>query len=891
MKISRDWTVYLDRMINLNIMWNAQATGQLPRPASIQSIKLDPEQVDRLKTVSDVEFFLNTAVNCLQCIGITINGFKTNPVTKIVEKLDDVHAERLNFVPYGNSTFKNLQEFWRASFQVMSENSDSSTTKFRIPLDFKISDKRNGKSPPSPSKILNDFLQAGNDSNKTSGWKPKIYHVSENVFSTLDTLKLEAKTANEKLVLVFNRPSFKNPEGMIRKILRKAGKTNYRFLFLLDDHTIPFSLNESFYLEQLEKGVVVNVLKNGKWGGYYGTPISKPVPENVAKILPHFDQASEEVDLHYIGLNPSGLHNMTKGSPAISDYSGVTAAGAHVIGIAHKNEGFESNIRLDSIFQWTVSKDLPLDEAASLPSAYLMAHSILEERMAVRIVNDTDGTTKKTAFIMGGQTPVGMALISLCLERNYNVFTTVPNEAAYQLVSFMFPQIPRSSITNHSNEDFYVPVMLGTNGIGPDIIVSDAPRKPMLTAWACIGKHGSFVNLNEETMQHNTPLPMGRFSKDTGYYGLKLSQLVQLPKERKIQLHELVSKSLSSGRIVHMPHKSVDVNNLSQLSRTAELVTEQGGKLLLDVGSRGKNIRTSTSDNKCDKQREWITPKDSQVSSVIISSSVGKVVKLVEWLLERGVKNIVLSTSDAGDIKAAVRTINNATSRHEATLLMTSAKAAHTPAGVENVLNQATRLGTISTIFTVSLDKNDTLIPVIQRVMTSFPNDYTLINIQGETWAHEMKNMVTIVCNDDVSYCDVLSQALTDPDKPATYVVSDKNSSKENDSDVGVQESILDYLPSSLQELEEMGESLCHSDSRLSPQIPAAFIQTSSLAAKLSGKHIEALPVFIIPAFCETQLRPLLSRFMYSCYVAHIHPQANSAQQIAEHLFAVWTAL
>lgn len=61
--------------------------------------------------------------------------------------------------------------------------------------------------------------------------------------------------------------------------------------------------------------------------------------------------------------------------------------------------------------------------------------------MAVRIVNDTDGTMKKTAFIMGGQTPVGMALISLCLERNYNVYTTVPNEAAYQLVSLMFPQV------------------------------------------------------------------------------------------------------------------------------------------------------------------------------------------------------------------------------------------------------------------------------------------------------------------------------------------------------------------------------------------------------------------------------------------------------------------
>lgn len=49
---------------------------------------------------------MNTAVNSLQCIGVTINGFKTVPIPKPVEKLEDVHAERLYFVPYGSSTFK-----------------------------------------------------------------------------------------------------------------------------------------------------------------------------------------------------------------------------------------------------------------------------------------------------------------------------------------------------------------------------------------------------------------------------------------------------------------------------------------------------------------------------------------------------------------------------------------------------------------------------------------------------------------------------------------------------------------------------------------------------------------------------------------------------------------
>lgn len=85
-----------------------------------------------------------------------------------------------------------------------------------------------------------------------------------------------------------------------------------RFFFLLDDNAPPFSLDESIYREQLERDVSMNVLKNGKWGSYHGVPISKLVPANVAQILPHVNQVSEEVNIRYIGLNPTSSQNMTQ---------------------------------------------------------------------------------------------------------------------------------------------------------------------------------------------------------------------------------------------------------------------------------------------------------------------------------------------------------------------------------------------------------------------------------------------------------------------------------------------------------------------------------------------------------------------------------------------------
>ncbi|XP_072160817.1 fatty acid synthase-like [Bemisia tabaci] len=392
-----------------------------------------------------------------------------------------------------------------------------------------------------------------------SGQKWKVCHVSKSVLSTLDDLNSDGRTVNEGFVLVVPKSQFVNPTVMMPKILKKARKIKIRCFFLLDDDASPFSLDKKFYREQFEKNVVVNVLKNGKWGSFRGTPLRRPAPTDVAQILPHVNQVSEEVNIRYIGLNPASTKRRTKGTPAVLDYSGTTSSGGHVMGIAHKNEGFEGKILLDPVFQWTLPDSFPLAEAASLPSAYLMAHLIMKE---ILIVN-----TEHKVFILNGQTPVSMALISLCLGRNFEVYTTVPNEAARQLVSLMFPQIPKSNITNHNSEDFYVPVMFGTKGCGADVVVCDLPYKQMLSAWKCSGRYGCFINLNEETTDHNAPLPMGMFRFSNGYYFYPLSKLAKLPEEVKIQLHTLVKESLSSGRMVHMPHQSMSIKEIGELNR------------------------------------------------------------------------------------------------------------------------------------------------------------------------------------------------------------------------------------------------------------------------------------------------------------------------------------
>lgn len=101
---------------------------------------------------------------------------------------------------------------------------------------------------------------------------------------------------------------------------------------------------------------------------------------------------------------------------------------------------------------------------------------------------------------------------------------------------------------------------------------------------------------------------------------------------------------------------------------------------------------------------------------------------------------------------------------------------------------------------------------------------------------------------------------------------------------------LTDYLPSSLENLEEMGRLLTYNDSTCDTQTLAKFVLTTT-KAPFDKLYKEIRPVFVIPAFCETQIRPLISKLMYPCFVAHIKPDVPTVNQVALHLLKVITRI
>lgn len=56
--------------------------------------------------------------------------------------------------------------------------------------------------------------------------------------------------------------------GFMNCIRNETGGTKTRYVFIQDNNVPAFNLNKEFYRDQLNKGLMANVLKDGLWGSY-----------------------------------------------------------------------------------------------------------------------------------------------------------------------------------------------------------------------------------------------------------------------------------------------------------------------------------------------------------------------------------------------------------------------------------------------------------------------------------------------------------------------------------------------------------------------------------------------------------------------------------------------
>lgn len=70
----------------------------------------------------------------------------------------------------------------------------------------------------------------------------------------------------------------------------------------MDENAPAFSVDVPLYNDQIKRGMKVNILLNGQWGSFRSQPILSTLGTDFSRLLPLVDDASKEVDIHYVGL-------------------------------------------------------------------------------------------------------------------------------------------------------------------------------------------------------------------------------------------------------------------------------------------------------------------------------------------------------------------------------------------------------------------------------------------------------------------------------------------------------------------------------------------------------------------------------------------------------------
>lgn len=179
---------------------------------------------------------------------------------------------------------------------------------------------------------------------------------------------------------------------------------------IIDDENAPiFSVTTPFYSAQLKLGLPLNILQNGKWGTYRHLTLKARQSESIAysslcikgngsgnlqslEWAPSInsDSDGELIQVQYIGLCqcdvmlPTGrLSQDTRVERIIKqngilgrEFSGIDSNGQQVMGMRINNGALATQISTSlSDFVFTIPNSITLEEAASIPCAYLTVYS------------------------------------------------------------------------------------------------------------------------------------------------------------------------------------------------------------------------------------------------------------------------------------------------------------------------------------------------------------------------------------------------------------------------------------------------------------------------------------------------------------------------------------
>lgn len=280
---------------------------------------------------------------------------------------------------------------------------------------------------------------------------------------------------------------------------------------------------------------------------------------------------------------------------------------------------------------WNVPETWNLQDACTIPVVYSTVY--------YSFFVSTQIQSGKKILIHAGTGGIGLSAIRVALAYGLEVFTTVSTPEKRRYIRQLFPEIPESRIGNSRDTSFYDMVMLETDGAGVDYVLNSLSEEKLLISLNCLGQDGHFIEIGKYDIMNDSKIGMGVFKNNITFHVVMVDQLLKkgVEADRKL-LHDLIQKDVDRGIIIPLKSTVFKATEIEQAFRFLASAKHMG-KVLLEVRENDFD-RLSTAVSMV--PRVYCQP---DLTYVIPGGLGGFGLELADWLILRGCRNLVLSSS------------------------------------------------------------------------------------------------------------------------------------------------------------------------------------------------------------------------------------------------------
>ncbi|XP_044734385.1 fatty acid synthase-like [Chrysoperla carnea] len=384
------------------------------------------------------------------------------------------------------------------------------------------------------------------------------------------------------------------------------------------------------------------------------------------------------------------------------EFSGVGLDGKRYMGLVTR-AGQATRVEYDENLTWPVPDNWSLEDAATVPVVYSTVYGSLIKY----------GMSKgHSVLIHSGTGGVGLAAIHVALHYGCEVFTTVGTQEKREFIKKMFPQIKESHIGNSRDTTFEQMVMSETKGRGVDFVLNSLAEEKLLASVRCLAEHGKFMEIGKFDLSKNNKLGMGVFMRGASFHGIMLDNTMEASAEEKEVIRSMISKGIQDGAIKPLPRTVFDIENLEAPFR------------YLSAGKHIGKVLIKIRDNEA--QKTVLVPAIPRLyvkhnkSIVIIGGLGGFGLELANWLIQRGCRNLILSSRQG--LRKGYQSIRIQKWRSAGINVQVSTANISTKEGCIEILQFAEQFGPVDGIYNLAVILRDALFEnqSIENFQTSF---------------------------------------------------------------------------------------------------------------------------------------------------------------------------